>query len=279
MGSHFSAIGFDLHGDGAVAELVTQVAPRALSVRVQSGRYLRWIGGAGEELWIQVSRRNEIVGLTPYFNGKSSMRVGVKQRVHRPSDSTLDGAFYGMAHADENDSSRGSFPIVFDVPDAGTYADLALSCVADAKVTAFAEKVTFHESADTYLGSETCARLEAGSQSFVPTGMFSVETEMAAHAHVTGKVIESALLRNAWTYRSFYWALIETRGGRLDVVIDPAELPCLPTPGGVLGGLFWMSGRLFDYPKSKRSWFQRVLEHGRSLLFPPLIRAACPAPA
>ena len=72
------------------------------------------------------------------------------------------------------------------------------------------------------------------------------ETLDAPRAYVIliGHVLESATLQNHLTHLPYHWALLETHGGMLDVVVDPALLPETPPQGGVMMGSFWLSGRI-----------------------------------
>jgi hypothetical protein len=92
VANHFSAIGFNLETQDDFVALAEEVAPAASPVPVPGGRYLRWCGGSGEELWLQVSSRESLIGMHPHFSGRSSVRVGLTGRIRRDRDTTLDGA-------------------------------------------------------------------------------------------------------------------------------------------------------------------------------------------
>jgi hypothetical protein len=52
--------------------------------------------------------------------------------------------------------------------------------------------------------------------------------------------------RNQRTKANFYWFLVETLGGEIDVVADPKLIASEPQLGGVVSGQFWLSGRLIE---------------------------------
>jgi hypothetical protein len=81
-------------------------------------RYLRWTGSGGEELWLQLSPRRDLIGMNPHFSGASRVRVGIVNRVTRPSDTKLDGALQAWASPQGDSPEEGAYPFVFDVPDA-----------------------------------------------------------------------------------------------------------------------------------------------------------------
>ena len=58
----------------------------------------------------------------------------------------------------------------------------------------------------------------APSGLFAPGGSNLASPE--SHAVFTGHVIVGGVRQNSITGRAFYWALVDTLGGRYDVVID-----------------------------------------------------------
>jgi hypothetical protein len=51
---------------------------------------------------------------------------------------------------------------------------------------------------------------------------------------------------NETTGDAFWWARVRTLGGEIEVVADPVLLTGPVTPGAVVQGSFWLSGRLPD---------------------------------
>ena len=261
MPSHLSSIGFPVETEEEFAELAERVARDATTVSVKGGKYLRWAGADGEELWLQLDSRGELIGMSPHFSGPSCVRVGVVNRVVRPNDSKLDGAFHAWASPDDT-PENGEYPFVFDLPDANVYSDLEIPSVAEAQVAAFAHEVAFFESEATYESSQDADGTRFASKSFVPTGLFHTARTgdpAPAEAVFTGHVVQASVCTNAMSGMQFYCALVDTLGGRYDVVIDPELLDRVPTPGGILSGSFWLSGRLTSHPKKKKGWFGQLL--------------------
>lgn len=260
MPSHLSSIGFPVETEEDFARLAERVAREATTVSVKGGGYSRWAGAGGEELWLQLNSRNELIGMNPHFSGPSSVRVGVTSRVARPNDTKLDGALHAWASPGDAPED-GEYPFVFDLPDAGVYSDLEIPAIAEAQIAAFAHDIAFFESEATYEASQDPDGVRFASRSFVPSGLFQAadSTNDLAQAIFTGHVLQSSVRTNAISQAQFYWALVDTLGGRYDVVIDPALLDRVPTPGGILSGSFWLSGRLTSYPKKKKGWFGQLL--------------------
>jgi hypothetical protein len=126
-------------------DIANRVAPQASSISVKGGTYLRWAPGSGEELWLLRNRRGALIGLNPHFTGSSSVRVGLLERIRRPEDTRLDGAFFGWVDPDQ-EPDDGACQVVFECPDAATHAALKLPAIATAQIAAFARSIEVHES-------------------------------------------------------------------------------------------------------------------------------------
>lgn len=258
MPSHWSTIGFDVKTLEDAAALARMLIDDAQSIRTNAGQYLRLRGGNGEEVWLQVNAKGEVVGINPHFEGEATMRVGLVSRVQREDDGLLDGALYAWADPQADDAiTDGAYPFVFDLPDAAVYAELALPSIQTARIAAFAHTMTVHESLAAYDTSQAGEALKFASRSFIPEGLLSgSEGNEPPRAEVsfTGHVVKSAMKTNAMTGAPFGWALVETLGGTYDVVFDGRLSEKAPVVGGVLHGSFWLSGRLTSVPKRRRGW-------------------------
>jgi hypothetical protein len=243
--------------------LATEVAAKAEPIAAKGGSYLHWRGAAGEELWMQLDRSGDLIGMNPHFAGPSTISVGIQSRLTRKSDTPLEGAFHCWANPSAGSVTDGDYPFVFDCPDPGTYAELLLPGAANVQVAAFAHEVTLFESEAAYTASQENESLKFASKSFIPSGLFSPDSTTSdapeAMAVFTGHVVDASVKKNSLTSRDYHWALVDTLGGRYDVVIDAALINVAPAPGSVIQGSFWLSGRLLEYPRRKQSWFRRVL--------------------
>jgi hypothetical protein len=246
VSSHFAAIGFPVaSGDDFIA-LAEEAGAIATPVPATLGDYLRWSPTTGEELWLQVTPDHRVVGMNPHFRGRSSMRVQLEARVPRADHTALDGAFRAWAMPEGDDEAARLFPFVFDAPDADVHAALALPATALVQLAGFAHEVVGFPSAEAFAASPRGATF--ASRAFIPAGLFGADgeelAEPRAYAVVIGHVQESATLENQLTHRPYHWALLDTYGGAMDVVADPAVLGEMPKPGGVVMGSFWLSGRI-----------------------------------
>jgi hypothetical protein len=185
--------------------------------------------------------------MNPHFSGESAVRVGLVARIIRPDGTDLDGAFHGwVAPAGDNPES-GCYPFVFDAPDFQLHHQMHLPAIAEAQVVAFAHEVSLFTSPEAHAAWQT-GEIKFASQSFIPSGLFSPGGESTeppeAQAIFTGHILKTEIRRNELTGKRFYWALVETLGGKFDVLFDPELVADSPTVGGVLSGAFWLSGRL-----------------------------------
>ena len=241
MPSQFSAIGFSVSSGEDLAALASRVAERADTIDAKEGQYLKWAPPSGEQLWLQVRRNGDAMGMNPHFEGKWSVAVAVEARVVRDAHTPLDGTFLAWANPPAGAVAGGDYPFAFDCPDAATHEALLLPATVNAQIAAFAQEITVHASEQTYDAAQAAQGLPFGSRSFIPSGLISPSGEPVmppeSHALIAGPVLEAAQRRNAVTGQPFWWALVDTVGGTFDVVIDPSLLrvpftPATSSPGG-----------------------------------------------
>ncbi len=247
MPSQFSAIGFDATSGEELAALASRVAERADSIFVDGGEYLRWAPASGEQLWLQLKRNGDAMGMNPHFAGRSIVRAEVQARIGRDGHTPLDGTFLAWANPPAGVGSGGDYPFVFDCPDAARHVGLVLPAIIEVQVAAFAQQITVFESPAAYDASQAAQGMSFPSRAFIPSGVISPSgepvTPPAPHALIAGHVVEASLQENAISGKPFCWALVDTLGGTFDVVIDPALVDAPPQTGNVLSGWFWLSGR------------------------------------
>jgi len=247
MTSNFSAIGLPIASEEEMYALVNRVGPLAEELTAPSGAYFRWSDPSGAELWLQVNADNQLIGMNPHYAGRSAVRVGLTDRLPSVGPSELDGAFHGWADPAGDEPDTGCYPFVFDAPDYRLREALSLPAVTEVQIAAFAHEIAAFETVAAYEASQT-GDLKFGSQSFIPSGLFTLGGESTAPpkaaALFAGHVRAADEKINVLTGQAFYWALVETLGGTYDVVIDASLLPGVPAVGGVISGSFWLSGRI-----------------------------------
>ncbi|GAA5787219.1 hypothetical protein GCM10007860_21420 [Chitiniphilus shinanonensis] len=270
MSSHFSSIGFQTEHPGEFVAQLRRAAEEAEHVPCPRGYYRHWRSEQGASLWIQFDRHDAMIGVTPCFEGQSSLRVGLVEQMHRSDDSPLEGACYGWAAPPAGDPHSGMFPFLFDLADAGCHPALSLPSLRRVHLSAFAETLQVHESDDAFHATQT-AESQLATGSFIPARLLGREVvdEHHAKAMFSGHVLRAAELRNPLTGHPYHWLLVSTVGGEIDVVVDPTLIGDLPDAGAVVSGLFWLCGRLTDsvaerWIQWQIGWAERWLSLQRS---------------
>lgn len=254
MSSNLSDIGFNVDTEEDFERLLQTAFDLSTPYRTKEGTYFLYTDKSGAELWIQFDKENHCIGANPHYSGKSRRKVGLTEIVERQS-TILDGAFYCWAEpSKENDPDSGEYPFVFDVPDFRMIGPIEFPKDCEIQLTAFAQHISIFDSEKEYEEVVT-EEVKYATQSFVPTGLFVDGTEGSkasplAQGFFTGTIKEFAKRQNVLMGGEFYWLLVDTLGGEIDIVADMEFFEKEPLKNGVIQGLFWLSGRLIDPPKN-----------------------------
>ena len=273
MATHFSSIGLSITSDVEAMELIERVAIDTERLPTPHGTYLRWTDPSGAELWIQLNADNDPVGLNPHFGGLSKVRVLLTDRLDTGSGCALDGRFHAWADPDKavGDHS-GSYPFLFDAPDAASHEELTFPAEFDVQIAAFAHDVDVFANPKAFEAAQTgSSEYWNTAQTFIPTGLMGGKG-LRAEATFTGIVRKTERRKNQLTGAEFVWCLVSSRSGVYDVVADPELMPQLPSPGGVVTGTFWLTGRIGACAKAAEGVIQSSegwKRGGRSHAEPP----------
>lgn len=265
--SNLSNIGFSVQSDGEFYELINKIAELGQPLKSAKGSYICYSDDSGAEIYIQILD-NELIGINPHYKGKSQNLVGLVKTIPR-NESELDGAFYAWAGlSDTNNAESGTYPFVFDLPDFYTYEAIDLPKNLEIQLTAFAsQEFEVFENEEVYFNSQS-GEIKFASRSFIPSGLFSVNSEnetentlpAQAYAIFTGLVKEFALKVNHFTKEKFYWILVDTLGGEIDVVVDTKLVPNELKINSVVKGQFWLSGKLLNASKiGSKSFWKKII--------------------
>ncbi len=251
--SNLSDIGFPTPDEQAVNEMIMHVMEFAKPIQCRQGFYLKFSDASGAEIYLQGNPNQELVGFNPHFAGTSRRQVGLTRAIERDS-SELDGGFHGWANPSDSElEASGEYPFVFDVPDFRLVEIEKFPVVKEIQLTAFASNdFKVFTSEQGYFDSQE-SELKYASKSFVPSGLFSTDENDEIDLNVVrpigkfaGEIKQFDLRTNQLSGENFYWFLIETLGGEIDVVADPKFVPEQPKIGGIVSGQFWLSGRIYD---------------------------------
>lgn len=252
MATHFSTIGFPIHDPEDFQTLATVVKANGKPLECRAGRYFHWVGDCGAELWAQYSFNGKFLDIQPHFSAQATMRVGVTKRLVRPNDTALDGAWQGWADPlEDEDPSQGRYQLTFEAPDFALHDDLQIPLLAGVQLAGFAHRLDLFDSEDAFHASPLVGG-RLNPQAFIPSalpvrqgGRTGPESEpQPAEALVCGHILQCDRRSNELTGLPFYWLLLETDGGRLDLLVDPELVKVEPEIGGVAMTVCWLSGRV-----------------------------------
>lgn len=241
-----------------MSDLANRVHGAAKPIPVRGlGTYLRWMGGSGEQLWLQLDESGEGVGMNPHFSGESRLPVAVNEWVRDPRGTALDGSLHGWADpqqpvtGDKPGDFGGWYPLTFDMPDAALARDLPVPAKLELQVAAFAHELKVFASEAAYREGVQGKKNPMAVRSFIPSGHFG-EGPPRAEGFFTGVVEKAAVKTNVLTGLPFHWALVDTLGGKYDVVVDPALVSGPLQVGKVVQGVFWFSARIAGNASMKK---------------------------
>ncbi|WP_459195654.1 hypothetical protein [Wukongibacter baidiensis] len=251
MASHFSSIGLRINKREDFLDYFRLAYEKGEKIATEKGIYCKWQIGDGIELWGQIDNDNNAIGMNPHFSGSARMKVRITERINRENDTELDGAFYCWADPINNEKD-GLYPFIFDSPDMATYGELIAPQIVTAQVTGFAHEISAYKDDDDYNNSQE-KETKLAPEAFIPTGLFSSKGKdfntSSAMALLSGHVIEMKELTNSYTEMKFIWIKLKTLGGEIDAVVDSEILKGNISIGGVVSGMFWLSGKIIEVSK------------------------------
>jgi len=248
--SNLSDIGFPTRSEQDINDMISHVLELAETIPCPQGFYLKFADASGAEIWLQGNTEQELIGFNPHFAGKSCRTVGLTNAIQRES-SELDGGFHAWANpSGEAAEISGEYPFVFDVPDFLLNDEIKLPRICEIQLTAFASnEFEVFESEESYYNSLNDEPAMA-SKSFIPSGLFLPDDKAIAIEPprpigiFAGEIKEYDLKKNELSGEKFYWFLVETLGGEVDVVADVKLISSEPNIGGIVSGQFWLSGKI-----------------------------------
>ena len=249
MASHLSSIGMPVSSEEDFQGLVERVLRTGDAAPVEPGRgSLRWTDPSGAELWVHLDEGGYVVGVTPHFAGRGSLRAVLTREVKRATDSPTGGGLQAWINPPEGvlgSDVEGEYPIVFDVPDFQDLGRVAFPCRARVAVVGFVHELTAYASEEAYR-AELAADLDLASKAFIPTGLFGSPDDPAmpeATGLLSGIVQHVERRENALTGKGFVVLTVDSLGGAYDLVADPGVIQGELVEGGVVRAACWLSGR------------------------------------
>jgi len=251
--SHYSSIGFDINDEYEFERIAREALDRGEFVEASKGVYVRYTDKSGAELWLQVNKKNELIGMSPHYVGKSRFNIVLTNSIARQSGE-MDAAFYCWANpTDPSKPESGLYPFVFDVPDFHALDIQEYPSPFHVQLSAFAEAISCYDDEVEFRKQQDELEMKQAIQSFIPmdlsVGQFRDKDMLDSNSPkafglMSGRVLNWGFKRNTMTGNKFVWIEVDTLGGKIDVVCDPSNLDHLPKKGGIIDGQFWLSGRL-----------------------------------
>ncbi len=253
-----TSIGFEVHSREDFERLAKYVLTIGNRIKTKKGIYSFAQTGKGIELWLQLNKSNEVIGLNPHYSGLSRIKVGITNEIITDSNSILDGSFHAWADPKDESVESGSYPFLFDMPNRANYGEVQVPQILYIQLTAFAHELSVYNDENEFNKSQD-SDLKFATESFIPSGLFGDEETPSATAIFTGIVVDTSIITNEHTGATFSWSLVKTLGGEIDVVADKELLSKEIIPGGIISGSFWLSAKFLDNPVIKeKSMVQRL---------------------
>lgn len=254
--SNLSDIGFSINTQEDFINLIEKSHEKSTAIPAKKGTYLCYSDPSGAELWIQMNKKNELIGANPHFKGKSKRTIGLTTDVARKAG-TLDGAFHAWANPQSSDPESGEYPFVFDVPNHKTLGTLEFPQNIDIQLSAFAQEFEYFETEEEFTNSQE-GEMKFATKFFIPSGLFDSDGVKRSKSPdalgvFAGIIKDFDKKENELTGEKFYWIFVDTLGGEIDVLADLAFLDREPKVGGVVHGQFWLSGTLLSQPEIKKT--------------------------
>lgn len=248
--SNLSNIGFPVNTEHDVNKVIMDILQHLKQMPCPPhGFYFQFEDDSGAEIYLQTNGAQEIIGFNPAFSGETRRRASISDAIERDT-SPLDGAYKCWANPDGK--GGGEYPFVFDSPVFRLNGDFEESSEIDINLTAFASNDFRHFGSPSEFREDSGKGVDVSLKSFIPNGLFTISEEgkpveqspPQAHVILTGVITEWQKRTNAFTGREFYYFVVETLGGFVDVVADPELIKTEPAIGGIIKGSFWLSGKI-----------------------------------
>ena len=259
MASNLSCIGFSFENAEDFQRAMIKLAAGAIErIGCDAGDYSVWRSRTGAEIWFHLpflgteDAAQDIAGLTPFYEGVSTIDVEVIERVHRPDDNDFEGAM--TAQTRDPDGSNDGYPMTFDAVDFAVHGARELPFLAQARITGFARQVRAFADETAYAADKAgpLGDIAMAPRAFIPVGQFGETSESgepdtaASTALITGRVSEYRRYVNEVTGVGFDWMLVESLVSTFDIVADPEIVVGEIVEGGTVEIGCVLIGRLID---------------------------------
>lgn len=202
MASNLSTIGFQFANNDEFSKKMIELAEATDGQAIcAEGHYAVWREPSGAQLWFHIMPESSnggseptelsILGLTPFFEGKSSVPLKITAPIRRDADNSFEGGFYAWVGSDADkaeataastdESGNGSnddadfddsYPMVFDAVDFAVHAKRQVPFTANVRLSGFARELKAYASPEAYAEVDGDGPKLAAS-AFIPMGIFA----------------------------------------------------------------------------------------------------------
>ncbi|MDX2158616.1 MAG: hypothetical protein SFW09_19115 [Hyphomicrobiaceae bacterium] len=270
MCTRLHAIGFPCEMDRRTAEFIGTAALNAKRrIACAEGEYRIWRSPAGAEIWLHYPSRDrpfsrtggsagtpsgfdpigDLMGMTVVHAGASVMRMRLARVLRVSKDNPLDGTCVAMLGSQRSSDK----PIAFTFELVG-YAETRHATGAEARVrvTALAQWVWAFAREDAYLAATPSHRLigkgamAQAEPGMLPDAPLIYRPKPGTLWLVTGEVRRSVRLVNPVTRAPYYWVLLATDRGDIDLVASPDRIEGDVSDGHTLQAVVTTAGRIIE---------------------------------
>lgn len=242
MASNLACIGFHFAAGAQFQEAMLELAADAVErLGCPAGDYAIWRSRTGAEIWFHLvafgeeTDTRDIVGLTPFFEGHSEVRLQIAERIVRDDeDNAFEGRFRAVVLDGPNNAMQPAI-VVVEAVDFAAHDRRAIPFDAAARLIGFAHTLVAISSAPA-----------AGSGQALLESAIAPAATVGKLTRFSGRILQHHRHVNEVTGHDFIWMLIECAGVAVDVVAAPELLSGTIADGGYVEGTCVLFARLMD---------------------------------
>ncbi len=246
MSTRLHALGFASEWTAEMISLIEMLAAKKSKlVGASKGNYRLWRSQQGAELWFHYparqaatrsarSEQSELplserpIAVTPFHRGLSSCPIKIGRYLSLDRINPLEGSC--MAWLPAPPGGGREQVIVLELAPYGLQPLRTPPYETTAQIVCFAHAVWAHRDVATYIReTPSNRRIREGSinpvsEADVPEVKFSYRQSPITLGLATGTVRRAIRHINPATREPYYWILLETRRGTIDVIVNPAQV-------------------------------------------------------
>ena len=250
--------------DRATADAIAGIArSKGRRIVCPDGEYRAWLSPGGAEIWLhypngpdepggtqrQVEPIDDLKGITVFQRGAGTIRMRVHRRLSWKPENALDGVCIASLPALRRKGR--ALPFVFEQVG---YAVEPMPTPFDARVqvAGLAHRVWAYDTEAEFLRAIPSRRLVgrgaivAMDPDEVADARLIYRTKPGALWLVTGVIQKAIQLRNPLAGSPYYWLLVETDRGAIDVVANPGVIEGDVSVGHTIQSVVSMVGRIVE---------------------------------